>query len=173
MIACKDGTEHYILALTIWREARGEKAEAQHGVAFTVLNRVARPGWWGRTIDDVCTKRWQYSSLTDPKDPQLTKWPLVSDPSWRASWIAAGEVLDGVVTNLVPGADSYYDDSIAASPPVWSKTARFVGKMGRLNFFDVDRDHEMPMVVKAVPPPPPGSDDFDARLRAFLSGKAA
>ena len=170
MIAVKPGTEHYILALTIWREARNQIAAAQHGVAFTVLNRKARPGWWGTTVDEICCKKWQYSSLTDPKDPQLTKWPLVSDSSWRIAWIAAGEVLDGVVSNPVPGADSYYDDSIKDNPPAWAKTAQFVGKIGALNFFNVDHDTELAAVASAVPAA--AGLDFDARFRAFLSGGA-
>lgn len=170
MIGCKEGWEHAILALTVWREARGEKAEAQHGVAFVVLARVARPGWWGSSIDDVVSKRWQFSSLTDPKDVQLVKWPLVSDPSWKASWIAVGEVLDGVVSNPVPGADHYHDISISA--PKWTVGAKFVGKIGRLMFYDVNHDTELAVVSKAVPTPDsPGGTGFDERLRDFLGGQ--
>jgi len=60
-----------LLALMLWREARGESDEAKIAVAHTVVNRVAHPGWWGRTVDDVIAKKWQYSSMTDPGDPQL------------------------------------------------------------------------------------------------------
>src|SRR6185295_16250998 len=64
-----------LLALTIYREARGEPHEAQIAVAHTVKNRISKPGWWGTDIVSVLTKKWQYSSLTDPNDTQLTTWP--------------------------------------------------------------------------------------------------
>lgn len=163
MIPCKAGTEHYIVALTIWREARGEPDEAQAAVAWTVLNRVARPGWWGKSIAEVCTKKWQYSSLTDPHDPQLVKWPLDSDPSWQAAWMIAGEVLAGMFPCPVPGADSYFDPSIA--PPAWTNGATFCGKIGRLSFYDVDHDHEASTLVAAVAPPDPA---LVASLKAWL-----
>jgi spore germination cell wall hydrolase CwlJ-like protein len=170
VIDVKAGWEHALMALMIWREARNQVEGAQHGVGFTVLNRVARPGWWGSTIIDVLRKAWQYSSLTDPKDKQLTRWPSDTDPSFIAAWRAAGEVLGGLVTNPVPGADSYYDDSLKDNPPAWAKTAKFVGKIGALNFFNVDHDTELVTVALAAPPIEGGS--IEERLRAFLGGAA-
>ena len=142
-IGIQQGTEQFYLALVVWREARGEDAFAQLGVAFTVLNRRSRPGWWGKSVDEIATKKWQYSSLTDPNDPQLTKWPLLSDPSWGRAWNVATLVLGGSAQNPVEGADSYYDDSLQGDKiPKWAGTARFCGKIGRLNFYDVDHDYE-------------------------------
>ena len=141
MIDTKSGTEHFYLALVVWREARGEVEDAQLAVALTVMNRVHRPSWWGHSVDEVATKKWQYSSMTDPKDPQLVKWPLLSDSSWAEAWTVAGRVLGGFTMETAAGADSYYDDSISA--PNWTANARYCGKIGRLNFYDVDHDYEL------------------------------
>lgn len=135
--------ERVFLGLTVWREARGASADARAGVAWSVLNRVARPSWWGRDVLGVLAKRWQYSSLTDPRDPQLTRWPTTEDTSWWECLATACDVLDGLVPNPVPGADSYHDQSIA--PPEWAARARRVATLGRLTFYDVDRDHELPL----------------------------
>ncbi len=130
------------LALTVWREARGEPHESKLGVAFSILNRVARPTWWGRDVLSVVTKKWQYSSLTDPKDPQLRSWPSPAEDAWPECLEVARLVLEDLVRNPVPGADSYYDDSIP--PPAWTAHARFVCQLGRIRFYDVDHDHEAP-----------------------------
>ena len=142
LLACREMTEHWYLAFTVWREARGEPDDCMAAVAWSILNRVSRPGWWGHTIDEVVTKRWQYSSLTDPKDPQLSRsWPTVGDASWRKCWEVCRNVIQGRIDNPVPGADSYHDASIA--PPNWTVAARKCGMVGGLYFYDVDHDFEV------------------------------
>lgn len=134
-------TEHFYLALTVWRESRGASHEAQLAVAYSILNRVNRPSWWGHTLDEVVTKKWQYSSLAAPGDPQLIVWPHLSDGSWLAAIKVAEAALEGTEANPVPGADSYYDDSITT--PKWVVGARDCGKLDRLHFYDVDHDYEV------------------------------
>lgn len=167
MSSAKSLCDTFYLALVIWRESRGVSQEAQVAVAHTVMNRVARPGWWGHTVDEVTTKKWQYSSLAAPGDPQLILWPKLSDSSWLACLGVAYDVIHGDVLHPMPGADSYYDDSIAA--PKWAATARFCGKIDNLNFYDVDHDYETSAIATTI-----GgmyAPDFDARLAAFLAGK--
>lgn len=140
MIDPNHATDLVFLALVVWREARGEACEVRLGVACSIMNRVARPSWWGRDVLSVVTKKWQYSSLTDPKDRQLAIWPSPTEDSWRKCLELASDVLENKVRNPVPGADSYYDVSI--SPPNWADSARFVGQLGRIRFFNLDRDTE-------------------------------
>ena len=136
-------TDTFYLAFTVWREARGESLAARIGVAYSILNRVDRPKWWGSTISEVVTKRWQYSSLTDPKDPQLARaWPLPTDRTWQECIDIATQTQVAALKNPVPGADSYHDTSIA--PPYWTKDARRVGQIGRIVFYDVDHDYQVP-----------------------------
>jgi spore germination cell wall hydrolase CwlJ-like protein len=130
----------FMLALVVWRESRGEGPDGRIGVAFSIMNRVARPSWWGDSIQNVCGKKYQYSSFTDPHDPQLTNWPKDTDPSWLGCMNVAEAVLDGKVENPVPGADSYFDLSIKA--PAWATPEIFVKQIGRLKFYNVDRDIE-------------------------------
>ena len=65
---CWSTTELVMLALAVYREARGEIPTAQIGVAWCIRNRVENPKWWGKDYLNCLFKKWQISSLTDPKD---------------------------------------------------------------------------------------------------------
>lgn len=139
-----------LLALTLWREARGEPYEAKIAVAHTVKNRLDHPGWWGNDWISVLTKKWQYSSLTDPNDKQLTTWPKADDNTFEECLTIAERVITGMHNSPLKGIDSYYDDSLQGDArPKWAKEhpERFVGKIGKLNFFNMDADIEDPHVV--------------------------
>lgn len=138
--------EIVLLALLVYREARGESHEAKIAVAHTVLNRVAHPTWWGNDVVSVITKKWQYSSLTDPKDPQLTVWPKASDHIFEECLTVASLVLSGIYNAPLKGIDSYHDSSIPA--PKWATPDTFVGQLGKLKFYNVDRDVEVDGLVE-------------------------
>jgi spore germination cell wall hydrolase CwlJ-like protein len=128
------------LALCVWREARGESLAAQTGVAYVIMNRVKKPSWWGHDVMSVLFKKWQFSSLTDPGDKQLTRWPDSSDESWQRCLEVACNVIERNFPNTVRGADHYYDISIR--PPKWADPLKFVAQVGRLRFYDLDFDTE-------------------------------
>lgn len=134
-----------LLAIMLYREARGESDEAKIAVAHTVLNRVSHPGWWGNDIVSVIGRKWQYSSMTDPNDPQLIVWPKADDAAFENCLTLAGNVVRGVYNSPLRGIDSYYDDSLQGDlVPKWAKDnpLRFVAKIGRLNFYNLDGDVE-------------------------------
>jgi N-acetylmuramoyl-L-alanine amidase len=128
------------LALDGWREARGELREARVAVMYTVMQRVKLRKWYGTDVMSVLFKKWQYSSLTNPKDPQLTTWPASDDEVWQECLFDAEQVLTSKVPNPAIGADSYFDDSIA--PPAWAKPTDLLVTIGRLSFYDLNRDFE-------------------------------
>jgi N-acetylmuramoyl-L-alanine amidase len=127
--------ELVLLALVLWREARGEGAQGMLGVACSIINRVKHPGWWGSDLAGVITKKWQYSSITDPQDPQLTRFPIGNDPSFLAALDVAEIAIGGQFRNPVGEADSYHDVSI--EPPKWATDLCFVTQIGRLKFYKV------------------------------------
>lgn len=133
-----------LLALVVWREARGEPRLGKLAVAYSILNRVARPSWWGSDVSTVAWKKWQYSSMTDPRDLQLAKLPT---PYVKAGWEMWQESLEVALRaylreeeNPAPGADSYFADTIA--PPKWADPSKFVVKIGHHSFYDLDSDYE-------------------------------
>lgn len=124
-----------LLALLIWREARGESVDAQIAVACTVRERVIHPGWWGRNWVEVITKKFQYSSLADPNDKQLTNYPQEADEEFAIAMSVAEDVMAGTVQSKAQGATHYFDDSISA--PNWAQADKFIARIGRLNFYRV------------------------------------
>lgn len=128
--------ERVLLGLTIWREARGEDLMVKMAVGCSVRNRVQNPKWWGNDYVSCLTKKWQYSSMTDPKDVQLTTWPKADDHVFEECLDIAGQVIDGSAVHPMPGADSYHDVSIAA--PKWATPDKCVGQLGRIVFFNID-----------------------------------
>jgi len=134
--------EVVLLAIMIWREARGESYDAKVAVASTVMNRVKKAGWQGKTVVDVVTKKWQYSSMSDPNDRQLTTWPEVNSQAFADCLYIATQAVEGKLI-LVPWIDHYFDDSLKGDAiPKWAKEhpLRFRIKLGRLNFYDLDQD---------------------------------
>ena len=131
------------LALVVWREARGEEYNARVAVANSILNRVHKPSWWGNDVLSVVGKKFQYSSLTNPGDPQLILWPK-NDSNWQVCLQIACDAIYGRTMDTAPGADSYWDSSIMA--PKWATADNFVCKIGKLSFHNTDHDHEAPKV---------------------------
>lgn len=122
-----------MLALTVWREARGENYLAKLAVAYSILTRVAEPRWWGTDLLSVIGKPLQYSSMTHAGDPNLIQYPKSADPFWEDCVKAAVVALSKTVPNPAPEADSYFDTSIP--PPVWAKEQDFIAAVGAFRFF--------------------------------------
>jgi len=124
--------DYCLLALTIWREARGEGLNGMKAVACVVRNRAKRRN---SSYYIECVRPWQFSSLTDPKDPQLANWPKPEDSTWQTAQILAGSVIDGHTDDITGGATMYYADSIPF-PASWDKSKlRETVKLGNHTFF--------------------------------------
>lgn len=140
MNALWQGYQNSLLALVMWREARGSGAPAMIAVGCCIRNRVERPSWWGKNYIECITKKWQFSSIAAPADPQLILFPQLGDPEFDKALSAAVQIISGAFVSPFPGADSYFDDSIPA--PKWAVPEAFCGKLGRLSFYNIDKDVE-------------------------------
>lgn len=137
--------EIFILALMMWREARGQSVAAQLQVGWTVINRVRNPSWWGNNIIAVVSKKWQYSSINAPGDKQLGLWPTIDDLTFDrciefAEMLVDNRIPAGQVS--FPHADSYYDESLvrAGKLPKWATQDKFAGQIDQLYFYNIDGD---------------------------------
>lgn len=120
-----------LLALMTCREAQFEPYAGQVAVAQTVMNRVAHPGWWGHDVRSVILAPYQYTSMSVPGDPGLTRWTVTASCER-----AARHALSGAKPSYAPGADSFYAEYIPA--PKWATPARFVVQIGRHRFYNMD-----------------------------------
>lgn len=129
--------EQALLALLLWREARGEAFETKRVVAWSVKNRVSHPSWWGGDWSSVMTKRDQYSSMTFTGDPNTTKWPQPIDTSWIACMDVAAEVYSVNGPDMALGSTHYFDKSLDANPPAWASSMTHVLDSGNFHFYKV------------------------------------
>lgn len=136
MIELADVYPLALLAICVWREARGESIETKTAVACSIRNRVSRPGWWGHNWTSVILMPWQYSSF-NANDPNSRLLPHDNDPSWEESLNAAYAVYCNQVEDTTQGADSYFDRSLDQNPPAWATdgTKTHTVDSGRLHFY--------------------------------------
>lgn len=125
------------LARTLWGEARGEGRAGMQAVANVIANRAARPGWWGRSISEVCLRPWQFSCWL-PNDPNREKLRRVTekDAAFGQAMEIAAKALAGGLGDLTCGATHYHAVDIA---PAWAKGRTPCVIIGRHAFYnDID-----------------------------------
>lgn len=138
----QDAADIGFLGLMVYREGSNQVYQAKLAIAYTVPTRVASKRWWGGDVMSVITKKWQYSSMTAPGDPNLVRYPSrVTEDAWIESLRAADAALNGREPNPLPdGTDSYY--SINIKPPKWATKECYTGGIDKFRFYNVDRDYE-------------------------------
>jgi N-acetylmuramoyl-L-alanine amidase len=112
-------TDKGALVFVMMGEARGQGGLAMRCVGHTVLNRVARHGWQGKTILEVCFKPEQYS-CTMPSDPNYDYLVnnIATDPVYNDACDIADGLIAGTLADITNGAVSYYSPSIPV--PSWA-----------------------------------------------------
>lgn len=122
-----DSYQNVLIALCVWREARGEPAEAQRGVLHVILNRT-RDKRWPNTPVQVITQPKQFSSF-NLTDPNVTKYPNPAD----ASWLRCCAVVDAPGEDPTIGATHYHSEM--PLPPSWAEPQKLVAKIGNFSFY--------------------------------------
>ncbi len=120
-------TDIMILADTIYGEARGEYTRPQGGlasliaVANVVMNRLESSSHYGKTIQEVCKRRFQFScwSPMDPNRHILESPQRMKDPLWQTCQQVADHVACGQWPDLTQGSNHYYARWIR--PPFWAE----------------------------------------------------
>lgn len=109
-----------LLARVIWGECRGVDQIEARAIAHVVVNRAAKPGWWGRDVKSVCLKAGQFSCL-NPGDPNLPKIlsGVFSDGNWTNCLREASDAISGASEDPTNGAVSYHAASMHTYP-AWS-----------------------------------------------------
>lgn len=127
-----DCVQMFLVALTIWREARGEGRSGMIAVAWVIKNRANR---YKISEYATCVKRWAFSSINSADDPQLSNWPSETDTVFTMAEAISLQVGNSETPDPTGGATLYYDDSISF-PASWDKSkVQATVKIGRLNFF--------------------------------------
>lgn len=125
------------MARTVWGEARGEVDPGMAAVAWVIKNRADKGGWWGSTIEAVCTKAWQFScwNVNDPNRPKLMAVTM-DDPCFAKAMMICNAVICGTIADPTGGATSYYERHMVPAPE-WALGKIPTATIGNHVFFKV------------------------------------
>lgn len=118
----------FMLALCVWREARGETPRGRRLVATVIHNRVADRRW-PKDYVAVIEQPKQFSSF-NADDPEVTKFPRVDDAQW-ADCVAAADDTFAAATPLTT-ANHYH---VVGLSPTWRDDAKVVATEGHHVFY--------------------------------------
>lgn len=129
-----------ILAKTIYGEARGEwetfGLASLIAVGNVVANRLKQQTWFGRTVEEICRKPYQFSCW-NPNDPN--RKILMEPPPNDAIFDLCRQTAEGVLLthwpDLTKGADHYVATS-AALPP-WAQHRKPLIQIGNHIFYKI------------------------------------
>ena len=126
--------DEFMLALCIWREARGDGEEAMTAVGAVVRNRVVKAS---SSYYHEVTKPWQFSSITAKGDPELGLYPQPTNTAdwdaWQQAQSIAQGVMNGSIADPTNGAEFYY--AITIPLPSWGVDMTMTAQIGRQRFY--------------------------------------
>lgn len=133
-----------IMARTLYGEARGEYTRADGGLAAliavgnVIMNRLIKGGWFGRTVEEVCLKPFQFScwNKSDPNYEMIRAAPL-DEPILAVCHGVAGHLLCGQWPDITGGCDHYYS-RLLKEPPYWAKGKSPQRLVGQHLFFKLE-----------------------------------
>lgn len=113
--------DRFLLALAIWREARGESDTGMLLVGLVILNRALDGKHrWPRRVAEVILQPQQFSAF-NPDDPNALLWPRDRDPTWkraeRAALAAIEASADPTFRHPAAQANHYHATSVQ---PRWA-----------------------------------------------------
>lgn len=112
-----------VLALVIWREARGESHEGRAAVACVIRNRVLATHLEDQW-EDVIEKKWQFSSMTAPGDGMLVQWPKQPDAAFEDCMLIATAAIEDTLIDITNGACFYANLAVVPKESsFWSTVA--------------------------------------------------
>ena len=124
-----------LLALCIWREARGQSPEAWAGVKHVILNRAANPkGPYSHCADVVSNilAPFQFSSF-NPGTPEAGLLPNPAHTADFTAWLNICDLVDRQTADQTQGATHYF--SVDIEPPAWASPEHFTVQIGAFRFF--------------------------------------
>ena len=122
------------MARTLWGEARGENKDGQIAVGHVIKNRSDKKTWYGKTIMDVCLKKWQFSCWNE-NDPNRKKILALSLDDLEEQIDVASGVISGHYVDPTHGSTHYYAKSMP-KPPKWAVGKEPALVLGNHYFFN-------------------------------------
>lgn len=123
------------LARTIYAEARSDGERGMTAVACVVLNRVAHPTWWGRSIETVCRAPAQFSCWNGgDKNYAAMLSVTTADKSYMLALEIAAKAVADKLADIVLGATTYKVTSLPW-PKSWGAQVAPLITVGHQTFY--------------------------------------
>ena len=122
----------FLLALAIWREARGEGEEGMQAVGCVLRNNLKGQ----LTIEawsNILLHPFFISSLTAINDPEERKWPQIDDKQFEDAYHLAVGIYGNTIPDNTNGATHYFNPSVIL--PDWAKKMAKVCTIGHHDFY--------------------------------------
>lgn len=121
------------LAKTMWGEARGEGARGMQAVGNVVMNRVNAGSWYGASIKDVVTKKYQFSCW-NANDPNRAIIDAITPQqlALNGTLAIARQVIAGTLPDITGGATHYHAKNIK---PSWASSTKKTATIGNHIFY--------------------------------------
>lgn len=128
-----------ILARTAFGENRAGGIDGMQSVLNVIMNRAARPCWWGNTPREVCLKYLQFSCW-NPTDPNCQVIMNVTDDNtlFSAATALAQQALNGTLEDITNGATYYLAESLTNQPSWAISHTPCATIAGQVFFNDID-----------------------------------
>ena len=109
-----DTNDVALMALCMWKEARGEKCVGMRAVGHVIANRIGKSGF-AATLHDVIMGKNQFSSMTLIGDPEFNLQPAADDSQYAYCLSIAPQILNGTDVDNTFGAVFYANETTATS----------------------------------------------------------
>jgi spore germination cell wall hydrolase CwlJ-like protein len=122
--------ENVLLALALYREARGCSQHAKIGVAWVIRNRAADPRHrWPKTVPGVILQHMQFSSF-NPGNVDAV-FPIPPDDAWAA----CSEAAAAPDADPTGGAQYYHSIPPGQRLPSWAMVYPLTATIGPFRFY--------------------------------------
>jgi spore germination cell wall hydrolase CwlJ-like protein len=101
-----------LLAICMWREARGEGLHGMRAVGCVIRNRVKE---WNQSWFKVITGKNQFTSMSVPEDAQLIVWGNPHEAEFQAVLELADAIYENREKDVTNGSLYYYNPKTASS----------------------------------------------------------
>jgi len=119
----------FLLALCIWREARGEDLLAKEAVGWVIRNRV-QDKRWPNDVVSVITQPYQFSSF-NKNDPNAIKFPKMDDKSW----LECCDAIEHPGFDPTKCANHYHSIAPGEVLPSWAMESKLTIAIGPFKFY--------------------------------------
>lgn len=118
-----------LLALCIWREARGQSTEAKRAVGWVIRNRTLDQRWPSNTVG-VILQPYQFSCF-NRDDPNVNKYPRFDDKDFEECC----SVVEWPGLDPTKGANHYHSLPNGSAWPNWAIESKRVMTIGPFKFY--------------------------------------